>query len=186
MDTRLLLVTVLALVAVSLQSSGGAEDYELQIRHLASNTPPNTVRAALQVLREAGTNAFPSLLANLDDTTPAERTTFQRAEVRRGRDGKVEIAVPTIGDACFNLLQGQIEGEWPKGYRGYYVLSPKTARDWLAHRRGLTLQQLRIEAAQESLKRAEADSSKPGASDFHKQTLEFLRKNLDEANRSAR
>ena len=181
MNTKHLALTLLARVVGSLASSAGAEDYEQHIRHFASNTPPDKVRAAVRTLRQAGTNAFPALLAHLDDKSPAERNTFQRAEMKRGRDGKLEIAVPTIGDACFDLLQGQIEGAWPKGYTDYHILSPQTVRDWLSRHRGLSLRQLRIEAAQQSLNRAEADTPKAGASDFHKKTLEFLRKNLDDA-----
>lgn len=183
MNTRLLLLT--SLVAGSLTSLRAADDYEQHIRRFASNTPPNTVQAAVRTLRQAGTNAFPALLAHLGDKAPAERNTFQRAQVRQTPDGKFEIAVPTIGDACFDLLQTQVEGAWPKGYRRYHVLSPETARDWLTRHRGLSLQQLRIDAARESLERAEADTPKAGESSFHKQTLEFLRKNLDEAKRNA-
>jgi len=172
-------MTLLLFGAVLLLSGCAAPDYEEHIRHFASNTPPDTVRAAVQVIEKAGTNAFPTLLAHLEDKSPAEATAFQ--EQALGPNG--EIGRPTIGSACFGMLQGQIEGNWPKGFQHYYVLSPQTIRDWLARHADLSLQQLRLAAAQESLGRAEADAPKDGESEFHQQTLEFLRKNLEEARR---
>jgi len=182
MSTRVLLRAVFVVVLASLTSTLGAEDYEQHVRHLAPNTAPDTIREAVRALREAGTNAFPTLLAHLGDKAPAERRIFQRDVLEHGT---FHAATPTIGGVCFDLLQGQIEGNWPKGFRHYYVLTAATARDWLARHRGLSLQQLRIEAARQSLRRAEADTPKTGETRFHKETLDFLRKNLDDAKRNA-
>src|SRR5262245_25790395 len=145
----------LTLFLGSLTPTIGAEDYEQHIRHFASNTPPAKVEAALRTLREAGTNSFPALLEHLKDNALAEPRFFTRAVGKLGPDGTFLPATPTIGDACFDLLQDQIEGTWPKGFRDYYVLTPETVGDWLARHSGLSLQQLRVEAAQQSLSRAE-------------------------------
>jgi len=161
--------------------SASAENYEQHIQRFASNTPPETVRTALRTLEQAGTNAFPALLANLRDRTPAARDFFQRAEGSFVTNGIFKPAIPTVGDACFGLLQSQIEGNWPKGFRHYYVLSPANAGEWLARYKGLPLQRLRVEAAQQSLRRAEADASKKKSDNFHQQTLKFLRQNLEDA-----
>jgi len=173
MNTPPLTIGLLLLAGI-LTTTFGADDYERHIQQFASNTPPAKIQAALQALRTAGTNAFPALLAHLKDIAPAEPSFFQGSAA----------GTPTIGRACFGLLQGQIEGNWPKGFRDYYVLSPETAREWLASHRGLSLQQLRIEAAQQSLKRAEADTPNRKESEFHHQTLKFLRQNLEEAKRN--
>jgi hypothetical protein len=174
MNTLRILV-LFTLISGGVVSCLSAEDYHQLIRNFAANTSRNKIQSAVKAIKDAGTNAFPALLAHLKDKAPAEISFF----------GGDNILPPTIGTACFNLLQGQVEGVWPKGYRDYHTLSPKTVRDWIARNQGLSLQQLRVEAAQQSLARAEADSPKKPDSDFHKRILGFLRKNLEEAKQNA-
>jgi hypothetical protein len=175
MNSRLLLPVLLVLVDGGIASSLASEDYQQHIRHFASNTPPEKVRAAIQAIRKAGTNAFPALLAHMKDKEMAESSSFQGAR----------MFTPTVGTACFELIQRQIEGDWPKGYRDYHALSAETIRDWLARHAGLSLPQLRIEAAQQSLNRAVADAPKKANSGWHKETLKFLEENLAEAKQAA-
>ena len=184
MTRRLLLSSLAALVAGCSTAPNDGDRYEQLVRQFAADMPPDTAQAAMAALRQAGTAAFPALLAHLNDATPAAPGVFQRAELRRESGGTYTAVAPTIGDACFDVLQGQIEGVWPKAYRDYYVVSKQSVHQWLARRPGATLQQLRIDAAQEALRRAEAETPKAGESDFHTQALEFLRKKLEDATRN--
>jgi hypothetical protein len=145
------------------------EDYDVHIRNLAFNSSPQSIRTALKALVDAGTNAFPTLIAHLNDQELASPT-FQAATAKR----------PTIGDACFDILQQQVEGAWPKAYRDYCVLSPGTTPRWLARHAAKPLRELRIEAARESLGRAEKDSNTRRDFTLHQQTLNFLRGHLHE------
>lgn len=175
MKPQLLVVVVLILASVGILSSQGAEDYHQHVRNFAANTPREKIQNSVRAIKDAETNAFPVLLLHLQDTKPAEPLFFQGDSVR----------APNIGDACFDLLQWQIEGAWPKGFRDYYTLTPKNVRDWLAKHSGLSLQQLRVEAAQESLARAVDDAPKKKDSDWHRKELDFLRKNLEDAKQNA-
>jgi hypothetical protein len=166
---------LLVLVSGGIASALGAEDYHQNVRNLAADTPREKIQVAVKAIKDAGTNAFPVLLAHLQDKKRAEPLFFQGDSAR----------APTIGDACFDLLQWEIEGAWPKGFRDYYTLTPKNVRNWLAEHSGLSLQQLRVEAAQQSLARAVDDTPKKKDSEWHKKELEFLRRNLEEAKQNA-
>lgn len=155
-----------------------ADDHEQHIKRLAAGTSNERIVKSLRTLEAAGTTAYPALIANLTNRTPAEPRYFQRDTGEVTIEGNMRVHLPTIGDVCFGILQGQIEGNWPKGFRRYYVLSPRTARTWLNANRELTLQQLRQVSRETSLRRAEADLSKGPSDELLKKTVTFLRNEL--------
>src|SRR4029078_207008 len=119
-----------------------------------------TVASAIAVLESAETRAFPALLAHLEDNTKAS-STFQRAVMEVAASGNATLHHPTIGEACFDLIQSQVEGNWPKAYRQYYVLSPQNVVSWWQSRRDRLLQELKIETARASLAQARQHRGQP-------------------------
>jgi hypothetical protein len=141
-----LAVCLIACGSIRSQTPQTDESYEAAITAIAANSGAQRVAKAIATLERAGTKAFPALLAHLNDTTTAFEV-FQH-EVQ---DVYGNVPSPTMGDACFDLVQGQIEGNWPKGLRQYYVLSRTNIVSWWYARKEKSLKDLRIEAALTSL-----------------------------------
>ena len=100
-----------------------------------------------------------------------------RAMVTIDETGNAGPYEPTIGDACFDLLHGQIEGVWPKGFRDHHVLDRSNVREWLADRKNNSLNELRLECAKLSLDSAKQQHDE-NPSDWTKSCVEFLADNL--------
>jgi len=149
-------------------------EYEQHIQKLAFGTPTEQIEIAISALESAGPAAYPALVGHLKDSTRA-------ADDFQTQDVLWDLGHPSIGDVCFDIIQGQVEGRWPKGYRQYYVLTPQNTKRWLDAHKGLSLRELRIAAAQESLRRAESEIRHNTANDFQKGMIKFLRDNLQEA-----
>lgn len=164
-----------------LPTSYAAENYEQHVRNLAAGTPATDIKASLKVLEAGGLIAFPALIAHFSDASPADPR-FQRERMDRTANGALQVHEPTIGDVCFDILQGQIEGEWPKAFRIYHVLSPVNARAWLDTHAGLTLRQLQRAAREESLRRAQAALAKDPSAELLSDEVAFLRENLESVN----
>jgi hypothetical protein len=128
----------------------------------------------------AGTKAFPVLVAHRGDIAKASHV-FQRVVFDVDASGNATFHLPTIGDACFDVLQAQVEGEWLKGYRQYHVLSPETVAEWWELHKTKSLRELRLETARLSLEAARKDFRKDRAP-FHKQAVEFFEKHLKDIN----
>ncbi|HSE25290.1 MAG TPA: hypothetical protein VLB68_26750 [Pyrinomonadaceae bacterium] len=132
--------------------------------------------SAIAVLESAGTKAFPALLAHLEDTTKAS-STFQRAVMEIDASGNATLHHPTIGEACFDLIQNQVEGNWPKAYRQYYVLSPGNVVSWWQSRKDKSLPELQIETARASLAQARQHRGQP---QYSADAVRFLEAHLKE------
>ena len=156
-----------------------ADDYEQHVKNLAAGTPEKDIEASLRALKAAGTAAFPTLIAHFTDAALAEPKFFQREVVVKVNDQIVGLFAPRIGDACFDILQGQIEGNWPKGYRAHYVLSPINAKQWLDAHKGLTLPQLQRASREESLRNAEAAFAKDPSAKYLQGDIAFLKKEIE-------
>ena len=156
-----------------------AEDYELHVKHLAAGTPEKDIKAALRAFDTAGTAAFATLIAHFSDTAPAEPRFFQRETVDIVDGRIVGLHAPQIGEVCFDILQSQIEGNWPKAYRVHYVLSRDNAKQWLAEHKELTIPQLQRLSREESLRRAEAALAKDPSAEYLKGDIAFLRKKIE-------
>jgi hypothetical protein len=175
----ILFVEVCLMFAISIRAQSSQTDvsYETAIASLSENTDAAQVARAVEVLESAGTKAFPALLAHLNDTARASAV-FQGALMDVDAKGNViGLHHPTIGEACFALIQNQIEGNWPKGYRQYYVLSPKNLVSWLEARKAKTLKELQLETAQASLTQARQRRSKSG---YWREAVRFLEGHLRE------
>jgi hypothetical protein len=159
--------------SITPQTSQPDESYETAVAALAATNDAPRVLAAIATLKAAGTKAFPVLLAHLNDRTIASEV-FQH-EVQ---DVYGNVPSPTIGEACFDLIQHQVEGNWPKGLRQYYVLSPTNVVSWWQARKEKSLKELRIEAARASLIRAR---QRRGTSGYWPGAVRFLERHLREA-----
>ena len=181
MKHRILIVFVEAclMFAISIRAQSPQSDgsYESAIASLSENSDAARVARAIAVLESAGTKAFPALLAHLNDTARAS-VVFQRAVMEVDEKGNViGVHHPTIGEACFGLIQGQIEGNGPKGFREYYVLSPKNVGSWWQARKAKPLKELQLETAQASLTQARQRRGKSG---YSLEAVQFLEGHLRE------
>lgn len=122
------------------------EDFSGYVRQLAADMPERDAVRAERALFEAGIRAFPTLLAHFGD----------RHLIHPRLNGRDVTGTPTVGDLCFDILQTQIEDNWPKGFRQFYVLTPDNTKQWLDDHTGLSLRQLQLVSREESLRRAEA------------------------------
>jgi hypothetical protein len=89
-------------------AEGKAPDYQKTIDALGAASGREAVKDAMDALRKAGTDAFASLIANLGNAKPASPAFFQREVVEPDGKGGQRLHLPTIGEACFDILQGQI------------------------------------------------------------------------------
>jgi hypothetical protein len=130
-------------------------DFEVAIKDLEEGKDRQTVRAAVQTLKDAKSRAFPALIKHLSDKTNASFEYFGGRDVQCGPEATPCTPWrPTIGHACFAIIQSQIEGNWPKGYQSYYTLTPENVGEWWESRRTMSLKDLQLETAKSSLARA--------------------------------
>ena len=181
MKPRILILFVEAclMFAISIRAQSSQTDgsYETAIASLSEKSDAAQVTGAIAALESAGAKAFPALLAHLNDTARAS-VVFQRALMEVDAKGNVVgLHHPTIGEACFALIQNQVEGNWPKAYRQYYVLSPKNVVSWWQARKAKTLKELQLETAQASLTQAR---QRRGRSDYSREAVRFLEGHLRE------
>lgn len=154
----------------STQTSAGplVDDFSGVIRQLADDAREEDAIRALKVLSDAGIRVFPSLIAHFDDE-----------QLIHPRLNAFEVLGDlTVGWLCFVILQDQIEGNWPKGFRQFYILTPDNAKQWLDKHKGLSLRELQVISREESLRRAElALAASPG--DFMSSAVKFLRQQVE-------
>ena len=130
-------------------------EYERAIQDLAEGKDRQTVKTAIQVLSDAETRAFPALIKHLSDKTPASLEYFgARAVQCAPQASPCPPWQPTIGEACFAIIQSEVEGNWPKAYRSHYTLTAENVGEWWESRRTMSLKDLQLDAARTSLERA--------------------------------
>jgi hypothetical protein len=130
-------------------------DYERVIQDLAEGKDPQTVIGAVQILTHAKTQAFPALIMHLGDQTPASVEFFGWRDLQCApQTTPCPPWQPTIGGACFELIQSQVEGTWPKAYRSHYALTAGNVGEWWEPRKTMSLKDLQLDAARTSLERA--------------------------------
>ena len=159
--------------------------FEVAVADLAEGKDNATVEKALKTLSGAGTAAFPTLIAHLGDQRKASFQHFGGKAILVKCPPAAEPCPPyhpTIGEACFDILAGQVEGNWPKGYRSYYTLTPENVAAWWQARRGMSLKELQLEAARSSLAAARNDYARRkrnnDGAEFLKGVVKFLEANL--------
>jgi hypothetical protein len=157
---RFCLVTLdVALVAAMLCVNTRADEtsaYERAVASLAAGHRDATVMASYKTLEAAGIKAFPVLLAHVKDTVNAAPGYF--VEARVDRFGNIEQ--PTVGDVCFRLMRHEVEGDWPKGFRDYQVLTKENVTTWWDTHRTKSLHEMRLETVRISLARAKKELEK--------------------------
>ena len=146
------------------------EDPTQNIQWLTAGTPEKQVDRAYSRLVAAGPTAFPALIKNLENRTPADDR-FQRAVVEVRPDGSRHPYTPTVGNVCFDILQLQIEGSWPKSMAAYSVVSIQ----WIREHASRTLTELQEIAIAESLRRAKAKGDERAVEFFEKRRGEVRR-----------
>lgn len=130
-------------------------EYERVIQDLAEGKDPQTIKTAIQVLSNAKTQAFPALIKHLSDKTPASVEHFGlRAIQCAPSTTPCSPWQPTIGEACFDIIQSEVEGNWPKAYQSHYTLTAGNVGEWWESRRTMSLKDLQLDAATTSLERA--------------------------------
>src|SRR5215203_390766 len=130
-------------------------EHERAIQDLAEGKDPQTVIRAVEVLSNANTQAFPALIKHLSDKTPASYEFFgQRDLLCWPQTTPCSPWQPTIGEACFEIIQSEVEGNWPKAYRRHYTLTAGNVGEWWESRRTMSLKDLQLDAAKTSLERA--------------------------------
>jgi hypothetical protein len=158
---------IIALLLTSTLSVRAADEFAGYVQQLAAGTPEGDAVRARRALSDAGERAFPTLLAHLKDRSPIQASLNMRAVSR----------TPTVGEFCFDILQTQIEGNWPKGFRQFYILSPANAKQWLDAHKTLSLRQLQLTSREVSLRRAEAElAARP--TDLTAKAVAFLREEV--------
>lgn len=138
-------------------------EYERAIQDLAEGKDPQTVITAIRVLSDAKTQAFPALIKHLSDKTPASFEFFGLRDILCAQQTTpCPPWQPTIGEACFQIIQSEVEGNWPKAYRSHYTLTAGNVGEWWESRRTMSLKDLQLDAAKTSLERArgEKDTSR--------------------------
>jgi hypothetical protein len=143
------------------------DEFSGYVRQLAADMPERDAVRAERALFDAGIRAFPTLLAHFGD----------RQLIRARLNGRDVSGTPTVGDLCFDILQVQIEDNWPKGFRQFYILTPDNAKQWLDDHNGLSLRQLQLVSREESLRRAEARLAAESA-DLTTKAVAFLREEV--------
>ena len=130
-------------------------EYERAIQDLAEGKDRQTVKTAIQVLSDAKTQAFPALIKHLSDKTPASVEYFGLRDILCApQTTPCPPWQPTIGEACFEIIQSEVEGNWPKAYRSHYTLTAGNVGEWWESRRTMSLKDLQLDAATTSLERA--------------------------------
>jgi hypothetical protein len=139
----------------SREASPITSEYERAIHDLAEGKDQQTVKTAVQVLRDAKTRAFPALIQHLSDKTPVSVEYFGGRDIQCAPQATPCTPwQPAIGEACFDIIQSEVEDTWPKGYRSYYTLTAGNVGEWRESRRTMSLKDLQLDAAASSLDRA--------------------------------
>ncbi|MAS92886.1 MAG: hypothetical protein CMO55_06775 [Verrucomicrobiales bacterium] len=142
------ILTIIALVFASPVAPAQESDkYEQAILKLRKGHDRDEALQAQEFLRSSGKDAFPTLLKYLYSTEPAAGFTYPRAvETKEGQPYQ-----PTLGDAVFLLMQDAIEGNRPRGFRQFYVITWEKIEQWLSEHADLSLEEMQIAAARESM-----------------------------------
>ena len=143
------------------------------ISQLASDDE-SEASGAYVTLQERGVDAFPALISRLDDETNANYDAFQNPLLMSKTERGWVTYKPKVGDVAFLMIQRQIEGTWPKGFRHHYAITSATARSWLTKHEGLALEKLQLLATTKSLSTLAEEIAQDGLNETNRNCLEFL------------
>ncbi|MBK1828389.1 hypothetical protein JIN81_15255 [Haloferula rosea] len=125
------------------------------------------VSANFERLRAAGTEKLPYLFRQLGRRQKANQPVFQSSSMEP----------PTMGDVAMLLIRGMFVDPIPKGYMGYEPFDKTTVENWVMIRAkaGKSVAQVRLEAAEYSLAKAE----KEHADEFDSEVVAFFQERVD-------
>src|SRR5689334_9016330 len=106
-------------------------EYVRAIQDLAEGKDSDTVNRAILAVLYAKTDAFPALIKHVSNTTPSSYEYFGLRDILCVHEKTpCPPGPPTIGEACFEIIQSEVEGNWPKAYRSYYTLTAGNVGEW--------------------------------------------------------
>jgi hypothetical protein len=190
-------VLLFAAIAVSAQADGPRDDatwppnvsseearqHHSLINRLSVATPNEEYGRACKALLDAGIRAFSALVARFNDQGKANEGLVAFVMTRPDGSKKYNNEL-TIGDRCWFILVGQIEGVvWDKPFPpeevfDFFPLRQANVQKWLDAHRGSSLLQLQLAARKEALKRAEARLAKEPENKGVSGAVDFFRKEI--------
>lgn len=158
-----------------------ADGYAKVFETFVEGKSDDEVSKAEIVIREAGVEAYPALLAHLEDKRLVVENWFVSEKMSSDASGHFPRA--TVGGACFKILHQEIEGYWPLSYERFYAVRRDNVKQWVEAHKGQTLDQMSESALMESLRWAEAelalhpdDTDVKGAVEYLRERKEMLRR----------
>lgn len=141
-------------------SESGYSQQQIEQAFLSMKQGANdrAVEQATRLLEEAGKDAFPVLLKHLKSKLAASERHFKsqiweidpQTHLLKGR------RPVTMGDVAFQFIQNAIEEDFPKQFKIFQILTRENVAAWLEANKFLSLPEMRAQAAQEALDKAEA------------------------------
>lgn len=139
------------------ESEFSVEEIEKAFHGLRQGTDARAVEKNLQLLEEAGKDAFPVLVKNLGSKIAASPRHF-KSEIWE-IDPKTHLLSGrrplTLGDVAFQLIQNAVEENFPQKFKIFQVLTRENVAAWLEKNRFLSLYEMRSAAAREALEKVE-------------------------------
>jgi len=118
----------------------------------------SAVEKSSRLLEEAGKDAFPILLKYLSSQIAVDQK-YCKSELweidpqTHFLKGRRPV---TLGDIAFQFIQNAIEEDFPRKFKIFQVLTRENVTTWLKKNKFLSLYEMRAQAAQEALAKAEA------------------------------
>lgn len=163
----------IVLLFISLASMAYAQG-EIRYDHMISDlaASPKRAKKAQAELLKAGKEAFPHLASRLTDETKIKAGIFNyRSRGMKTLDGKITIATPTIGEVAFDIIQRQIEGIRPIHH---LALTPSNAKEWVRRNAHLSLSEMQLNAAKDSLRSIAEQIRQTGVNEAVIDDLEYV------------
>jgi len=148
-------------------SRGDLTDFSNLVDTLSAEHSRDEALAAHRELVDGGKQAFPTLLKRMDDETITHIEFL----------GSVSTTdPPPIGQVCFEILQMQIEGQWPKGFRSFHVLNKTNIAQWVKTNSSQSLAEMRRTVLTQAIRNIELRSGTDLGPNQATRLLDFLHK----------
>lgn len=142
-----------------------ATDYSVLVETLSAKHSREEALAAHQKIVAAGKQAFPALLNRLNDDTVTHVEFLGSVST---------IAPPPLGQVCYEILQGQIEGRWLMSFQSYRILNGSNIAQWIDEHSSKSLAEMRLAALNQAIVNVESQSEANLEAKYAKNLLDFL------------
>jgi len=160
--------------ALLLQCSSLSAGLDDIITALSSSDEKRVLESLSRIL-EAGPDAFPALLRHMHDPRLANESVFPPTRARTERSDKHPLQNrKTVGNACFDIISVQVEGTMPHIYRPFRALQRKNIAAWVRKHAGKSLDELRLLAVEESIRRVRSASPREIEEATRQRALDFF------------